>query len=128
VTIRRVLENKFAFAAIVLAFALALGLNAAFGSTATKSSDSSVPGTDLIQRADGPSIPPDPWATFAFADGPSIPPDPWATFADGPSIPPDPWATFADARLLADGPSIPPDPWATFLQDERPANSPLTVG
>ena len=134
VIIRRVLENKFAFVAIVLAFALALGLNAAYGSvTTTSAPDQSLLSVEPTHLADGPSISPDPWAGFAdgpsispdpwagflLADGPSISPDPWAGFADGPSISPDPWAGFS---LVADGPSISPDPWAGFA--DGPSISP----
>ena len=90
--IRRVLENKFAFAAIVLAFALAVGLSAAYGSDLPLSSRVLL--SSPVELADGgPSMPPDPWDGLVADGGPSMPPDPWdGLVADGgPSMPPDPW-------------------------------------
>ena len=62
--IRKVLENKIAFAAIVLAFALALGVTALYGNAT--SGISVGPAVPALLIADGPSIdpsyplPPDP--------------------------------------------------------------------
>ena len=82
--IRKALENKFVFAAIVLAFALAVGLNAAYGKTAT------APGSfvDLPKSAmaTDPNFPPDPFgsssgpsgsSSLAMATDPNFPPDPF---------------------------------------------------
>jgi hypothetical protein len=81
---QRFLENKFAFAAIALAFALALGWNA------TQGTGMLFPGhrmlmPELITVAHGPILPPDPW------DPPSPPSGGGSLFAHGPILPPDPW-------------------------------------
>ena len=78
---RRFLGNKFAFAAIVFAFALAQSWNAQH-STGLPFPVHSSSVLQEFMLAQGPSIPPVPWAggnpATLIAHGPSIPPDPWA--------------------------------------------------
>ena len=80
---RKFFENKAAFAATVLAFAMAIGINAFFGVEILQSSTS---GGITIARED-PTIPPCPW-DCSIPDGnvslklvaredPTIPPCPW---------------------------------------------------
>src|ERR1700759_1278490 len=107
---RKFFENKFAFAATVLAFATAMALNAAYGMESTLDSRWNAPKTVLL--ASGPTMPPDPWQDGSLAmSGPTMPPDPWqdALLAmSGPTMPPDPWQ---DGGLAMSGPTMPPDPW-----------------
>ena len=108
----RLFENKFAFAAIALVFALALGWNA------TQGTGLLFPGhatwtSGLVILAHGPSLPPDPWVGGGAGAGT----DSRSLIAHGPSLPPDPWVgggagAGTDSRsLMAHGPSLPPDPW-----------------
>jgi hypothetical protein len=105
---QRFFENKFAFAAVLVLFVMAMVLNATQGSSSPATPNQWASLT-AAQTAHGPSIPPDPWDWNKAQHGPSIPPDPWDWQAvnHGPSIPPDPW----DWNKLQHGPSIPPDPW-----------------
>ena len=101
---RSFFENKFAFAATVLAFAMAMAFNAAYGTDASRDGHSYfVPAS--VEVANTPTLPPDPWTTLA--NTPTLPPDPWTTLANTPTLPPDPWTT------LANTPTLPPDPWTT---------------
>ena len=79
-SINKVLGNKFAFAATVLAFAIAQGWNAQQGVTAISGHNLSA--LHPIMVAHGTTIPPDPWAPGTggtlVAHGTTIPPDPWA--------------------------------------------------
>jgi hypothetical protein len=105
---QRFLENKLAFAAILLLFALAMVCNATIGNSQSNSKDWNL--RAAVQK--GPNIPPDPWDWNKVQKGPNIPPDPWDWRASngvhkGPNIPPDPW----DWNKAHKGPNIPPDPW-----------------
>ena len=109
--IDRVLGNKFAFAATVLAFGLARGWNTQQG--AMQMPSHSLLGARPMMVAHGPSIPPDPWcppgvvcgdnAATLVAHGPSIPPDPWVEglVAHSPTMPPDPWVDSTPATVAA---------------------------
>ena len=91
---RKFFENKIAFGATVLAFAMAIGFSAANGAVVLGSSHCLL-APEEIDVASGPTIPPDPWeGRTELASGPTIPPDPWegrTELASGPTIPPDPW-------------------------------------
>jgi hypothetical protein len=111
---RNLLSNKFVFAAVVLAFVLALGVSAAYGETPTAS-----PTRHLgLNAASDPTNPPDPWgpgSSLALASDPTNPPDPWGpgsslALASDPTNPPDPWGPGSSLALASD-PTNPPDPW-----------------
>jgi hypothetical protein len=99
---QRFFENKLAFAAVVVLFALAFGWNLSHATPAAAR-------PDLIMEAVGPSLPPPPWEEIQVAVGPSLPPPPWEEIqvAVGPSLPPPPWEEIR----VAVGPSLPPPPW-----------------
>ena len=77
---RSILENKVAFAVIVIAFLFASGAVIATGSYAPVSGHSLLP-PDSLYIAHGPTMPPDPWEGTGnytlVAHGPTMPPDPW---------------------------------------------------
>ena len=90
---RNILSNRFFFAAVVLAFALAVGLNAAYGKTAV-----AVPQHhQALNLATDPNNPPDNFpgaGSLALATDPNNPPDnfPGAgslALATDPNNPPD---------------------------------------
>lgn len=120
---QRFLENKFAFAAILLLFALALVCNATIGTQPDSSKDWTLRASGATANqtvTKGPNIPPDPWewrASNSVQKGPNIPPDPWEwnKAQKGPNIPPDPWEWRASNSVgtgsVQKGPNIPPDPW-----------------
>ena len=93
---RNLLSNKFVFAAVVLAFALALGVSAAYGKTPTVAPTGH---QQALNVATDPNAPPDPWgpgSSLALATDPNAPPDPWGpgsslALATDPNAPPDPW-------------------------------------
>jgi len=99
---RRFLENKIAFAAILSLFAIGFAWNTAQGITSHASRHLLVAPDGITTTAHGPTMPPDPWeGTVTIAHGPTMPPDPWegtVTIAHGPTMPPDPWeGTIASA-------------------------------
>ena len=112
---RSFFENKIAFAATSLLFALAFAWNLSQGSQAGY--HLLLP-TESVTTAHGPLVPPDPWTgsgSVTVAHGPLVPPDPWTgsgsvTVAHGPLVPPDPW-TGSGSVTVAHGPLVPPDPW-----------------
>jgi hypothetical protein len=89
---QRFFENKFAFAAVLLLFVMAVISNATQGG-GSPARPNQWAASSAVQLAHGPSIPPDPWDWNKVQHGPSIPPDPWDwnKVQHGPSIPPDPW-------------------------------------
>jgi len=108
----RLFDNKYAYAANALVFALALAWNA------TQGTGLLLPGhgtwtSGLVTVAHGPSLPPDPWVGGGAGAGGSS----RSLVAHGPSLPPDPWvgggagAGGSSRSLVAHGPSLPPDPW-----------------
>jgi hypothetical protein len=122
VIIRRVLENRIAFAAIVLAFALAMGLNAIYGSGSVFPAhllDAPVVVTAAL--SDDPTFPPIPWPggrqVASLSDDPTFPPIPWpegrqvASLSDDPTFPPIPWPEGRQVASLSDDPTFPPIPW-----------------
>jgi hypothetical protein len=112
-------ENKLAFAAILLLFALAMVCNATMGATSPAKSDDwkgvAIQGKNVVQK--GPNVPPDPWDWLAnnssVHKGPNVPPDPWDwnKVRKGPNVPPDPWDWRASNSSVHKGPNVPPDPW-----------------
>src|ERR1700744_4626373 len=107
---QRFLENKLAFAAILLLFALAMVCNATIGeshSKATRWNISATQGNHGVQK--GPNVPTDPWDWLASN----------TTIHKGPNVPPDPW----DWNKVAKGPNVPPDPW-----DWRASNTTVHKG
>src|SRR5262245_21802769 len=104
---QRLLENKFAFAAIAFAFALALVWNATQGNGNLFPGHSVMMTTDFVTVAHGPSLPPDPWvgggtgagggSRTVVAHGPSLPPDPWVGGGTG--------AGGGSRTVVAHGPS-----------------------
>jgi hypothetical protein len=103
---RRFFENKIAFAAVAMLFALAFGWNLSHGVTAPW------PNPLLVDPSSGargqvlPVAPPSPAKT---ASGPTMPPPPWeeVQVASGPTMPPPPW----EEVRVASGPTMPPPPW-----------------
>ncbi len=89
----RFLENKFAVAAILTLFALALGWNVAQGGSGFSLRGRGSADPEQVLLAHGPGAPPDPWEEVRVAHGPGAPPDPWeeVRVAHGPGAPPDPW-------------------------------------
>ena len=108
--IRNLLSNKFVFAAIVLAFALALGLNAALGSSSLP--PAAAPGL-LSSQANDPNIPDCSWLgcgskMLAQANDPNIPDCSWLgcgsktlAQANDPNIPDCSWLGCGSNRSLA---------------------------
>ncbi len=103
---RRFFENKMAFAATVLAFTAALGVNAVCGTA-----PANVAGFQVLVADNDPTLPPDPWcpscpappggATMLVAsidNDPTLPPDPWC-----PSCPPPPGGTTTLVAALDNG-------------------------
>ena len=70
-------ENKLAFAAVLLLFALALAWNLAHGGALTSSPGSLTVTPDLVKEAVGPTMPPPPWEEIRVAVGPTMPPPLW---------------------------------------------------
>ena len=113
---RNLLSNKFVFAAVVLAFALAVGASASFGFA---------PSQERVltsqAAANDPTNPCDPWGgCIAAANDPTNPCDPWGgcvtstsqkslvatADANDPTNPCDPWG-----GCIANDPTNPCDPW-----------------
>jgi hypothetical protein len=87
---RRFFENKIAFAAVVMLFALAFGWNLSHGAVAPWPNPLLVdPGNGAreqaipvvpsgpVKTASGPTMPPPPWEEVQVASGPTMPPPPW---------------------------------------------------
>ena len=107
-SMQRFLENKLAFAAILLLFALAMVCNATIGNSQSNTKD----WNSRAALHKGCNVPPDPWDSNKIRKGPNVPPDPWDWRASngvhkGPNVPPDPW----DWNKVRKGPNVPPDPW-----------------
>jgi hypothetical protein len=93
--INRIFENKLFFIAVVLAFALAVGLSAAFGSGPMMNSSALLSSSPTQVASNQPGGGPDPWSTLA-SNQPGGGPDPWSTLASNqPGGGPDPWSTLA---------------------------------
>jgi len=128
---RRFFENRIAFAATVLAFALAMGVNAKFATQAPL-----LPSAETILLSfDSPTLPPPPWCDTCCPGCPepdTKKPDGLAsarpTMMDSPTLPPPPWCDtcrpgcpepdtkkpdgLASARpKMMDSPTLPPPPW-----------------
>jgi hypothetical protein len=118
---QRFFENKLAFAAVLLLFALAMVCNATIGDSNSKTNDwnasasAVAQGKNVVQK--GPNVPPDPWegllSNVTVQKGPNVPPDPWEgnKIQKGPNVPPDPWEGLASNVTVHKGPNVPPDPW-----------------
>ena len=75
---RQFFENKLAFAAVLLLFAMALAWNLSHGGSITPSPGSlTVTPDSAILEAIGPTLPPPPWEEVREAIGPTLPPPPW---------------------------------------------------
>ena len=114
---QRFFENKLAFAAILLLFALAMVCNATVDSSQPGDNSWLITATTQNNRVvqKGPNLPPDPWewlASNSVHKGPNLPPDPWEwnKAQKGPNLPPDPWEWLA-SNSVHKGPNLPPDPW-----------------
>lgn len=70
-------ENKLAFAAVVLLFALAFAWNLAHGAALRPPAGSLTVTPDVVIEAIGPTMPPPPWEEVRVAIGPTMPPPPW---------------------------------------------------
>jgi hypothetical protein len=81
-SMQRFFENKLAFAAILLLFALAMVCNATIGGSQSKANDWTITAATHSNQvvSKGPNLPPDPWewrASNSVRKGPNLPPDPW---------------------------------------------------
>ncbi|PWU02149.1 MAG: hypothetical protein C5B51_21455 [Terriglobia bacterium] len=87
---RRFFENKMAYAAVVLLFALAFAWNLShdasprmpnllLGDPTVGAHGFALPSTPStnIRSASGPTMPPPPWEEVFVASGPTMPPPPW---------------------------------------------------
>ena len=87
---RRFFENKIAFAAVVMLFALAFGWNLSHGAetpwpnpllvdptSGARGQATPVVPTGPVKTASGPTMPPPPWEEVQMASGPTMPPPPW---------------------------------------------------
>ena len=77
---RRFLDSKFVYGAVLSTFAMAFACHAGQGASAPAAGHITATPAQIMV-AHGPSIPPDPWegtgSSIRVAHGPSIPPDPW---------------------------------------------------
>jgi hypothetical protein len=113
---RKFFENRLAFAATVLAFAMALGVSALYGSGTVLPSQAPLPNVVTSAVHDDPTVPPFPCPscppdgslTASTLDDPTVPPFPC------PSCPPDGSASLiASAKQTTasfDDPTVPPFP------------------
>ena len=73
---RRLVENKFMFAAVLVLFALACAANAIQGAGVPVPSHWTL--AEPVTVANGPMLQPDPWdGNVMIAQGPILQPDPW---------------------------------------------------
>ena len=75
-SMRRLVENKFMFAAVFVLFALACATSAIHGARVPALSHKLL--AEPANVAHGSTMPPDPWdGQVTVAHGPIMPPDPW---------------------------------------------------
>ncbi|HUB34246.1 MAG TPA: hypothetical protein VMA31_14490 [Bryobacteraceae bacterium] len=107
--INRLFENRIFLVVVILAFALAVGLNAAYSNGAVMKSSALFFSAPVQLASNNPNPGPDPWSTLA-SNNPNPGPDPWSTLtSNNPNPGPDPWSTLA-----SNNPNPGPDPWSTL--------------